>query len=67
MVREIQRRFLPNKVLAPAASSVPETSSLTDGKAEIDGKPTVYICENFACKSPITELESLKKQLEGMT
>ncbi len=67
MVREIQRRFLPNKVLAPAASSVPETSSLTDGKAEIDGKPAVYICENFACKSPITELESLKKQLEGMT
>jgi uncharacterized protein YyaL (SSP411 family) len=65
MVREIQRHFLPNKVLALAADNVPETFSLTDGKVEIGGKPTVYICENFVCKSPIAELESLKKQLEA--
>ncbi len=63
MVREIQRRFLPNKVVALAAADVPETSSLTEGKAEIGGRPAVYICENFACKSPVTQLESLKEQL----
>ncbi len=63
MVREIQMRFLPNKVLALAAGGVPEISSLTEGKTEIGGKPAVYICENFACKSPITQLESLKEQL----
>ncbi len=64
LVREIQRRFLPNKVLALAAPDVPEISSLTEGKGEVSGMPAVYVCENFACKSPVTELESLKKQLE---
>ena len=63
MVREIQRRFLPNKVVALATDDVPETSSLTEGKTEIGGRPTVYICENFACKSPVTKLESLREQL----
>jgi uncharacterized protein YyaL (SSP411 family) len=63
MVREIHRRFLPNKVFALAAVGVPETSPLTEGKTEIGGRPTVYICENFACKSPATKLESLKEQL----
>ena len=63
MVREIQRRFLPNKVVALAAGGVPEISSLTEGKTEIGGRPAVYICENFACKSPVTQLESLREQL----
>jgi uncharacterized protein YyaL (SSP411 family) len=63
MVREIQRRFLPNKVLALADDGVSEISSLTEGKTKIDGEPAVYICENFACKSPVTQLEALKKQL----
>ena len=65
MVREVQRHFLPNKVVALAGGGFSEIASLTDGKTEKDGKPTVYICENFACQSPITELQSLKKQLEA--
>ena len=31
---------------------------------EKDGKPTVYICENFACKPPITSAEQLKAILK---
>jgi uncharacterized protein YyaL (SSP411 family) len=65
MVREIQRRFLPTKVVALADGGAPEIASLTEGKTEIDGGPAVYICENFACKSPITQLEALKKQLDS--
>jgi len=65
MVSEIHRRFLPNKVLALAADDVPEILPLTEGKTEIAGKPAVYICEDFSCKSPITGLDSLKKQLDA--
>jgi uncharacterized protein len=39
------------------------SSLLIEGKVALDGKPTVYICENFACKSPATDLGSLQKQL----
>lgn len=29
----------------------------------IDDKTTVYLCENFSCKSPITNSDKLKKEL----
>jgi uncharacterized protein len=46
----------PNAVVAfGPAEGVP----LLEGKGRVDGKPTVYVCENFACRAPITEPEAL--------
>ena len=39
---------------------------LTEGKASIKGKPTVYVCENFACKAPVADLDALRGQLDSM-
>ncbi len=64
MIREIQTRFLPNKVLsAVIGEEHPLQSSLTEGKIPIQEKPTVYICQNFTCKTPVTDLASLRSQL----
>ncbi len=42
----------PNAVVAfGPADGVP----LLDGKTQLDGKPTVYVCERFACRAPITD------------
>ncbi len=65
MVREIQTRYLPTKVLAMADGD-PAMAQLTDGKASIKGMPTVYVCENFACKAPVTDVEALKLQLDAV-
>jgi uncharacterized protein len=44
--------FQPDTVVAVGpAQGVP----LLVGKGLVDGAPAVYVCENFACKSPITE------------
>ncbi|MBI3023413.1 MAG: thioredoxin domain-containing protein, partial [Thaumarchaeota archaeon] len=63
--REIQSRFLPNKVvvLLSGNSTVAEISHLVEGKVMVDGKPTAYICENFACKNPINEVTVLRNEL----
>jgi uncharacterized protein YyaL (SSP411 family) len=46
----------PNAVVAfGPADGVP----LLEGKGRVDGKPTVYLCENFACRAPITEPDAL--------
>jgi len=29
----------------------------------VDGKATVYICENFACRQPVTEVKELRELL----
>jgi uncharacterized protein YyaL (SSP411 family) len=50
----------PNAVVAfgPAAG-VP----LLEGKHRVDGKPTVYVCENFACREPVTDPAALEPHL----
>ena len=69
-VDEINRHFLPDKVIAFAGNRAfgevdPGLVPMTRGRVAIQGKPTVYICENYACRAPITELEDLGQVLSG--
>ncbi|HEY7692060.1 MAG TPA: thioredoxin domain-containing protein [Gaiellaceae bacterium] len=45
--------FEPNAVVAFGPS---EAVPLLAGKTRVDGKPTLYVCERFACRAPVTEL-----------
>ncbi|HUV80051.1 MAG TPA: thioredoxin domain-containing protein [Candidatus Bathyarchaeia archaeon] len=65
---EISRHFMPNKIVVFSSSGVtekelPDLTALIKDKVAIQGKPTVYICENYTCKAPITDLEELKRVL----
>ncbi|MBN1762668.1 MAG: thioredoxin domain-containing protein [Methanomicrobia archaeon] len=65
---ELGRHFLPHNVVAfsqpgVTESELPELTPLISGKVAIEGKPTVYICEEYTCKAPITDLEELKRVL----
>ena len=65
---EISRHFMPNKVIAFTRSGVTddELSGMIPpikDKVAVLGKPTVYICENYTCKAPITNLEDLRRAL----
>jgi uncharacterized protein YyaL (SSP411 family) len=31
----------------------------------VDGKPTAYVCQNYACQLPVTGPEALAAQLDG--
>ncbi len=58
-------RFVPNKVVAfidPAegASDLP----LLEDKAMLGGRTTVYICKDFTCERPITDLDQFKIRLD---
>ena len=44
--------FDPNAVVAFGPS---EDVPLLQGKDFVEGRPAVYVCENFACQAPITE------------
>ena len=64
ILREIHGRFLPNKIVAmldpyDAQPSADASLPLTAGKTQIDGKATVYVCENYACQTPTTEIGEL--------
>jgi uncharacterized protein YyaL (SSP411 family) len=60
----LSRRFLPNVVVAVAPpGSVPHRLALLEERPQVDGKPTAYVCERFACKLPVTRPEDLREQL----
>ena len=67
LLTEVSRRYLPNRVLVGSAGSGPaETRSgvpLLEDRDRVDGKPTAYVCENYACSLPVTEPAALAAQL----
>ncbi len=48
--------FDPNAVVAFGPS---DDVPLLQGKDLVDGRPAVYVCENFACREPVTEAAAL--------
>ena len=54
--------FDPNAVVAFGPS---EDVPLLRGKDFVDGRPAVYVCENFACQAPITEPTDLVSTPRG--
>jgi uncharacterized protein YyaL (SSP411 family) len=55
--------FRPGLLVAratePRASAVP----LLEGRGRIDGRPTAYLCRDFACRLPVTDPAALLAQL----
>ncbi|WP_199614799.1 thioredoxin domain-containing protein [Paenibacillus alkalitolerans] len=70
LVREVRRRFLPNAVAAFRPSAHEETQvaqvlpHIAD-KTMRNGRATAYVCENYACQSPVTDIASLKRSLDS--
>ena len=61
----IHAKFLPNKViLGTRVASTDPISPLLEGRGLIDGKPTVYVCENYACQLLATDSQVLAGQLD---
>ncbi len=52
----------PHQVLAagPEGSATP---ALLSKRSAVDGKPTAYVCERFACQAPTTDAGTLKSLL----
>ena len=66
IIQQVQYSYLPNKTLqwvSPDAR-LEEISPLLEGKSQIGGKATVYVCRNFTCAPPVTDWEGLKPLLE---
>ena len=67
LIKEIHSVYLPNKVLQLVDPDQPleNISPLLAGKTQIDGRPTVYVCQNFTCSAPVTNRAGLKPLLEN--
>ncbi len=61
MLQSIQQRFLPHTVTlfrasTPNGDAMSELAPFTRSQTAIDGRATAYICRNFACNEPTTNI-----------
>lgn len=60
---EIRGRYLPTTVMAFAGGASDDMPLLRD-RSTVGGNPAVYICENFVCSRPITDVTELRSELD---
>ena len=68
LIEETRRHFLPNATLLfhetnAGAESLAEVVPFVANLKPIDGRPAAYVCENYACRRPVTKKEDLAQIL----
>jgi uncharacterized protein YyaL (SSP411 family) len=67
ILEAINNTYLPNKVVVHKDDKNDEIVSIVPYSTEmttIDGKTTVYVCKNFSCELPVTDLDDVLKLLD---
>ena len=67
--RTVAARYLPFTVrvtVPPGDAQVrlSERAPFIGSMRQVDGKPTAYVCANFACREPVTDPSALEAQLD---
>ncbi|HEY6906544.1 MAG TPA: thioredoxin domain-containing protein [Ignavibacteriaceae bacterium] len=66
VISYINRKFLPNKIVLfkePGDEELKLIAPFTELQNQIDNKTTVYICRNYVCERPVTDLNAVKEIL----
>jgi uncharacterized protein YyaL (SSP411 family) len=66
---EINQNFIPNKILIfrptdQASSDIIKIAKYVENYYEIDGRSAIYVCSNYACKSPFTDVKKAINSLK---
>jgi hypothetical protein len=67
MVAGVEAARVAGRNLVVAVSTDPDASAvpLLDGRTMIDGRPTAYLCRNFACRLPVTDPAALAAEFRA--
>lgn len=64
MIKAIRTRFIPNKVVIfrPDDKKIPDitmVAKFTENQTSLDGKSTAYVCLNYSCNLPTTDINEM--------
>ena len=63
MLGALHSTYQPNKIVALSESADGQTLPLLAGKTQIDSNTTAYVCENYVCQAPTTDVEAFVELL----
>ncbi len=63
-INTLRRTYQPHRVmLYKNGSNLAQIAPWTDTHDTLDGKPTAYVCKNFACSLPTNDIDQALRQL----
>jgi hypothetical protein len=66
MIRHLHSRFRPHRVIAFHDPTTGDPNiELLKNKPMIDHRPTVYVCRDFACQTPLVGIEAVTRLCSG--
>ena len=67
LLDELARAYAPSRsfIGLDPAEDRPFPSPLLEGRGQVDGKSTAYVCHGYACELPTTDAATLAGQLAG--
>lgn len=70
MLEMANARFLPYTVVvfkdeAAVAAGITDLAAYTEGQVMIGDRATAYVCENFSCRAPVTDIIELEGIIGG--
>jgi uncharacterized protein YyaL (SSP411 family) len=63
MLRAVREKFLPNKIVARADDRLVKLMPYIKDMKPLDGKATAYVCVNYTCQLPTSDVATLQKSL----
>jgi len=69
LIKLVWNNYLPNKTLLfnfAANKDLIDIASFTSNYKQIGEKTTVYICQNYSCKQPVTDISTLEGLLKTL-
>ena len=69
MLAALRKSYVPNKIvlLNPTQAQPPEIGRIApyaQGMTAVDGKATAYVCSNFSCQRPVTDVTEMLRLLQ---
>ncbi|HEX9974307.1 MAG TPA: thioredoxin domain-containing protein, partial [bacterium] len=71
MIAAVYEHYLPNKILAYADADLlgkkKRLLPVLEGKVSRDGQAKIFVCENYACRSPFLNVEDFENFYNSLT
>jgi uncharacterized protein YyaL (SSP411 family) len=70
LLKEVNCKWLPEAIVAafdPGHPGMLGELPLFSGRGLVDAGPAVYICRNYSCQKPITEVQTLARELSNLS
>jgi uncharacterized protein len=55
LLARLHGEFIPDKIVIAADPSSSERLPLAEGKPQVDGRATIYVCHRYTCSAPATD------------